>query len=188
MLIAICGKSGSGKSTIVKKLEELGYKRVVTDTTRPPRKGEKNEVDYYFDSEEQFMELLEEGEFLETTAYKVATGDIYRYGTSKGAIKEAGEKAVIILNPMGLKAFRDRQIDMVAIYIDCNERVLLSRLQERGDLNSEIIRRMDTDNLDFENIHSMIDGTVYNEKNTDIKKLAKTIVDLAEQIEENKHA
>lgn len=186
MLIAICGKSGSGKSTIVKELEELGFKRVVTDTTRPPRKGEVNEVDYYFDTEEQFMELLEEGEFVETTAYKVATGDLYRYGTTRGAIAEAGEKAVIVLNPMGLKTLREKQIDMIVIYIDCNESVLLSRLKERGDFKNEIIRRMDTDNRDFEDIHNLIDGTVYNEKNTDIKKLAKTIIDLAEQIEENR--
>lgn len=188
MLIVICGKSGSGKSTVVKELENLGYKRVVTDTTRPPRKGEVNEIDYYFDTEEEFMELLEGGEFIETTAYKVASGDIYRYGTSKGAIAEAGEKSVIVLNPMGLKTFREKQIDMVVVYIDCNESTLLFRLRERGDFNNEIIRRMDTDNLDFEDIHKLIDGTVYNERNTDIKKLAKTIIELAEQIEENKHA
>ena len=87
---------------------------------------------------------------------------------------------------MGLKTLREKQIDMIVIYIDCNESVLLSRLKERGDFKNEIIRRMDTDNRDFEDIHSLIDGTVYNEKNTDIKKLAKTIIDLAEHIEENR--
>ena len=42
MLIGLCGKSGTGKSTIAKEIEALGYNRVVTDTTRPPRPGEQH--------------------------------------------------------------------------------------------------------------------------------------------------
>ncbi len=188
MLIAICGRSGSGKTSVVKEMEKLGYKRIITDTTRPPRKGEENEVDYYFDTEEQFDELLSENEFLETTSYKVATGDVWRYGTTKGALREAPEKSVIILNPEGIKALNSVQIAHKKVLIDANETVILSRLEKRGDLQSEIKRRMATDEKDFERMSEEVDFIVYNEKNTKIEDLAMMIIHLVEESEEEKNA
>lgn len=184
MLIGICGKSGTGKSSLVKELENLGYKRIVTDTTRPPRKGEVNEVDYYFDSEEEFDELLEEGEFIETTSYKVASGDIWRYGTTRGAIAESKPNSVIILNPEGVKAFIEKikpLKPLKIVHLISNERVILSRLEERGDTKKEILRRMEKDNEDFEGISDLVDFEIYNEKNTDLKQLAKMVIHFCEE-------
>ena len=183
MLIVICGKSGSGKSTIVKEITNLGYQKIITDTTRPPRDNEVNEVDYYFDTEEEFDELFEEGEFIETTQYEVANGEVWKYGTTKGALREAPEKSVIILNPEGIKALNSIQIAHKKVLIDANETVILSRLQARGDWKSEIERRMKADEKDFADIHKYVDFTVYNDKNADIKRLAKTIIELVEDSE-----
>ena len=184
MLIAICGKSGTGKSSIVNELVKRGYKKVVTDTTRPKRKGEVNEVDYYFDTDEEFDELLEEGEFIEYTQYKVATGDLWRYGTTRGAIRECGENAVIVLNPNGIQAFKDQGIEMMTVHVVSNEKVILFRLEQRGDLKSEILRRMETDNEDFKNIHELVDFEVVNDKNTTISDLADMIINLTKDMEQ----
>ena len=184
MLIVLCGKSGSGKSAIAKEIEKYGYEKIITDTTRPPREGEINEVDYFFDTEEQFDELLNEGEFLETTQYKVASGDIWRYGTTIGAVAEAADKSVIILNPYGLRAMKEHEIKHKSVLIESNETVLLSRLQKRGDWKAEVQRRIETDRKDFEGVSEEVDFIVYNEKNTDIKNLAKAIVELVEGCEE----
>ena len=181
MLIGLCGKSGTGKSSIVKEMQKLGYKKVVTDTTRPPREGEESGVDYYFDSDQDFDELLEEGEFVETTSYTVASGEVWRYGTSRGQLQEAGDKAVIILNPDGVRAFREQTIPIRIAYIESNEEVTLERLKARGDSPEEIERRMKADDEDFATIGNYADFSVYNEKGTELKKLAELIINLAEE-------
>lgn len=184
MLIAIVGKAGTGKSSVVKEMEKLGYKKVVTDTTRPPRKGEVDEVDYHFDSDEMFDELLEEDEFIETTSYRVHDGEIWRYGTTKGAIRECGENAVIILNPIGVRAFRKQGIPVLVASIESNEMLISLRLSKRGDFPSEIKRRIEADNKDFADIHQYVDFSVYNDKRTDLTKLAKVIIRLAKEKEQ----
>jgi guanylate kinase len=67
MLIVVSGASGTGKSTICAKVREnmpeLGFS--VSCTTRPPRPGEKDSVDYYFISREEFEKRIEAGEFIE---------------------------------------------------------------------------------------------------------------------------
>ena len=184
MLIGICGKSGTGKSSVVKELEKKGYKRIITDTTRPPRKGEVHGVDYYFDSEEDFDEYIELGEFVEMTSYDVADDKIWRYGTTRGALEEAGDHAVIILNPEGLRSFREKKIPITVFLIQSNETVILSRITERGDYMAEAKRRMAADEKDFMGIEEYIDYTVYNEKDTKLEELANMIIKFAEEGDE----
>ena len=176
MLIGLCGKSGTGKSTIANALIQRGYKKVVTDTTRPPRKGEVNGVDYWFDSDEQFDELYEEGEFIEVTSYKVANGDTWRYGTTRGQLKDAGEDAVIILNPDGVKAFRKKGIPIYIWLVDTDYPTLKKRLEDRGDNKKEIIRRMQADERDFKDIEKFIDDTIKNNRNSKLKDITDKII------------
>lgn len=177
MLILVCGKSGTGKSAIVKELINLGYTKVVTDTTRPPRRGEEHGIDYYFDSEEEFDELLNEGEFLEISRYNTRKG-LWRYGTTRGAVADAGDKAVIILNPSGLKKFRKKKVEMKVVLVESSEDTILDRLAIRGDEPTEIVRRMDADNKDFEDIDQYIDYKITNENGDNLKDIAQQIVDL----------
>ena len=50
-IVILCGKSSSGKDLIKNKLIKNGFKGIVTNTTRPPREGEKEGVNYYYLSE-----------------------------------------------------------------------------------------------------------------------------------------
>ena len=89
-LIVVSAPSGAGKDTVVKKLVERGkndYWISVSATSRKPRKGEKEGVDYYYISKETFEKNIKEGYFLEYTKY----ADNY-YGTPKQYIKDNLEK------------------------------------------------------------------------------------------------
>ena len=67
MLIVVSGASGTGKSTICSKVREnmpeLGFS--ISCTTRPPRPGEKDSVDYYFINREEFEKHIRAGKFIE---------------------------------------------------------------------------------------------------------------------------
>lgn len=185
MLIGLCGKSGTGKSSLVKELEKLGYRRVITDTTRPPREGEKSGVDYFFDSDDLFDELEKDGEFVETTSYIVANGEVWRYGTTRGQLLECDDNAVIVLNPDGVKAFRKQGVPIQIVLLETNEDLILNRLKKRGDDIEEIERRMAADDEDFKDINTYIDFSVFNEHGTELESLAKTIIGLAESREQD---
>ena len=68
-IVILCGKSSSGKDLIRNKLVKNGYKRIVTNTTRPPREGEKDGVAYNFMTDEQFLELVKNGDMIEYQKY-----------------------------------------------------------------------------------------------------------------------
>lgn len=176
MIIGLCGKSGTGKSSLCNEFLKLGYNKVITDTTRPPREGEKNGVDYYFDTEEEFQEYLDMGEFIETTSYKVASGAIWKYGTTIGQLNDAGENAIIILNPDGVKAFRDQNRPIKIVLVESPEELLLTRLVTRGDNEKEIKRRLAADEQDFKDIGQYVDLKVKNNEKSNLKNLAKYII------------
>lgn len=78
-MIILIGASASGKTTIAKYLTtNLGFKKFVTSTTRLPRKGEINSIDYNFLTIDTFNKKKENNEFIETTFYN----ENY-YGTEK---------------------------------------------------------------------------------------------------------
>jgi guanylate kinase len=89
LLIVLSGPSGAGKDTVLNRMKELGlpFHYVVTATTRPRRAGENNGVDYYFCSEAEFQEMMQQGELLEWA-------QVYGhwYGVPKQPVKQALEK------------------------------------------------------------------------------------------------
>ena len=97
LLIVFGGFSGAGKTSVVEcLLKYFGsrFARVITTTTRPPRKGEKNGIDYIFLSENDFDQKVDNGEFFEhATVYG------HRYGTLKQSVDGIlGVKKHAILN------------------------------------------------------------------------------------------
>lgn len=159
MLLALCGKSGSGKTTLQYHLDKFGIDKIVTYTTRPKRKGEVDKVTYNFIDENTFLDLKSKGFFVETTSYKVATGDTWYYGTAKDDIDKGG---CIIVNPDGLKVLRGMKVDMIAFYIDVPDFELKKRLEARGDDAGEAKRRLMKDEVDFEDsiINALVDWYV----------------------------
>ena len=93
--LVICGPSGVGKSTIIKRLTDefpglFGFS--CSHTTRKPREGEKEGVNYHYVTKEQFLSAKANEEFIETAEF---SGNMY--GTSKMAVKTIEEKGQICI-------------------------------------------------------------------------------------------
>ncbi len=152
--IVLCGKSGSGKTTVGKELERLGYKKIVTYTTRPKRAGEVDGVDYHFVSEAEFQALADTGQFAETASYNASFG-FCRYGSLKS---DYGiPHSYIILNPIGLKAVKNQGPGAFTVYLYADKETLVKRLKARGDTEVEITRRLKADDEDFALFDSFAD-------------------------------
>jgi guanylate kinase len=160
-MILLVGKSASGKDTIQKELIKMGYKSVVSYTTRPPRKGEIDGVAYNFISEEEFLQKEQDGFFAETTSYNVATGETWHYGS---AIKDLTDDKVFIVNPDGLKQVKKMStLNPIAFYIMADEETIWNRLRQRGDDAAEARRRLNADDVDFSGIVSNVDFCLRND-------------------------
>lgn len=93
MLVIISGPSGSGKGTVVKELDPArGYAVSISVTTRKPRPGEVDGKDYFFISEDMFIDMREQNELLEHFAY---VGNYY--GTPKPYVEEQIAKGKIVV-------------------------------------------------------------------------------------------
>jgi len=176
-MLCLCGESGVGKDTLMKKLiEKYDYRRLVTYTTRPKRDGEVNGIDYHFVTPKVFHELCAGDFFAETTSYTVANGEVWEYGT---AIKDVKDDTIVILNPHGLKELKkDKSLDIIAIHLFAPHGEIWNRLRKRGDDSDEVARRMEADKKDFEDINEHVDLAI----NTDGRYSIDEMADLINQI------
>lgn len=132
-IVAITAPSGTGKTTVIRKLVErdsrLGYS--VSATTRPSREAEVHGSDYFFFSEQEFDEKLEKGLFAEW-----AEVHGYRYGTLKTQIEEIlkqGGYVMMDVDVQGARNLREIYPDGIFIYLmPPSMKELKARLSRRG--------------------------------------------------------
>jgi guanylate kinase len=125
-----------GKGTLIKGLLERapGLQLAVSATTREPREGEVNGVDYHFLSEEDFDRRAGRGEFIEHAEY---AGN--RYGTLKSELERPAEGIVLEIDVQGARQVRERVPDARLIFIEPPsfedlERRLAARASDRPDV------------------------------------------------------
>lgn len=140
MLFVISGASGVGKSTVLTKViesrEDLLFS--VSATTRDPRPGEQDAVNYYFVSHDTFQSMIDHKDFVE---YDSHMGNFY--GTPKEQLEEKLEKGHVILDiePNGAFNVRNQCPDAVLIFIaPPSMEELERRLWSRGDTSPEQIK------------------------------------------------
>jgi guanylate kinase len=116
-LIVVSGPSGAGKSTLIKAsleaVPELAYS--VSATTRYPRPGEKDGVDYIFLSRREFERWIEEGRFLEWAEY---SGNLY--GTPEQKVEELlqeGKSVILEIELQGARQVRRKRPDAVMVFV-----------------------------------------------------------------------
>lgn len=138
-VLAICGRTCSGKTDLSKKLINNGWSKFVTTTTRPMREGEVNGVDYSFISSDEFKELLKSDCFIE---HSQTNGNLY--GAGKRDLVEAiskGAKLAIVVDPNGAKKLKQycesEDVGFTAVFLDGDTVDLVARFLERDEINQE---------------------------------------------------
>ena len=140
-LIIFAAPSGSGKSSIINKIIEQSDNKVqlsVSATTRPARKGEINGKDYFFISNEEFVNLQKENAFIES-----AEVHGYMYGTLKSYVNEKineGVQVILDIDVQGFNQIRNSLQNYVSIFIiPPSFEELKERLFTRGLDSKEVI-------------------------------------------------
>ena len=174
MLLVIVGKTGVGKDTISKSLYNMGYNKIVTYTTRPKRQNEVDGVDYNFISRDMFSAMQSLNYFADITsfrAYNNGKKEKWYYGvTYQSLVKDnyyssyskKGDK-VLIVNPSGLKTLRKSNTPMLVFHVDLATDIIRERLEQRGDSQKEINRRLKADAKDFKDIDKYVDFKISND-------------------------
>lgn len=143
LLIVISGPSGVGKGTVRKALFERPDHNLVYSismTTRKPRVGETNGVEYHFVSKEEFLKQIDEGNLLEYAEFC----DNY-YGTPLDKVNEqleSGQEVVLEIEVQGAMQVKDKMPEGVYVFIaPPSMKALEERLTNRGTEDKEIIQK-----------------------------------------------
>lgn len=184
MFVILCGKSASGKDTLLKEIVSEGsFKPIVSYTTRPKREGEIDGVDYNFISRTEFEDGILNGDFLEYREYKTKVNNIpdtWFYGIRKDDYA-INENYITILDLDGARSFLQHygKDNCYIVYIDVSDNVRTERAKNRSGFDeTEWNRRLIDDNKKF------------SEDNLDIvnNKLSNENKSIAELVEEFKSA
>ena len=151
-LIVISAPSGTGKTTVVKKLlqQSTNLEASVSFTTRKMRENEKEGLDYFFVSEKTFTNMIQNDDFLE---HATVFGNFY--GTEKKSVSEnlkKGVNVILEIDWQGALQIKSSMPSCVMIFlIPPSKEVLLARLKNRGtDSDQEIAYRFNQAVLDLE--------------------------------------
>ena len=180
-IIAISAPSGSGKTTIVRRIlkdiPELVFS--VSATTRKRRNDEKEGVHYYFITEEQFKEKIEKNEFIEWEKFYD-----YYYGTYKKVVDDAvssGKSIILEVDVKGALSLKSIYPDAVLIYIvppsfdELVNRLVKRKTEDEIDLQKRIDRaKMELglkDKFDY-----FIDNTKLDKAIFETEKLIRNLI------------
>jgi guanylate kinase len=148
-MFIISAPSGAGKTTLCRTIIKPagGIRQSVSFTSRGPRKGESNDVDYTFISEPEFRKMIDAGDFVE---WAVVHGNLY--GTSRqrlADIMDGGDDVMLDIDTQGARQIKQSYPGGVFIFIlPPSMRVLRERLESRKtntpeDIENRLRRAMD---------------------------------------------
>jgi guanylate kinase len=141
-VFVITGPSGVGKGTLIRGLMQRipGLELSVSATTREPRPGEQDGVDYHFLSREEFERRVSQGDFVEHADYAGR-----RYGTLRSELEQrahAGAAVVLEIEVQGARQVRAAVPDAVLVFIaPPSPQALRERLLARGTDDPEEVER-----------------------------------------------
>jgi guanylate kinase len=140
-VFVITGPSGVGKGTLIRTLRERmpELELSVSATTRPPRAGEEDGVDYHFLTDADFQRRVDAGEFVEHATYSGR-----RYGTLRSELErrlQAGHPVVLEIEVQGARQVRETMPEALQVFISPPSReALRTRLVGRGTDDAEQVQ------------------------------------------------
>ncbi|MDY6918556.1 MAG: guanylate kinase [Chloroflexota bacterium] len=165
LLVVVSGPSGVGKDAVLDGLKGLWQSScfAVTATTRPPREGEVDGVDYHFVSRERFQEMVQGGELLE---WAEVYGNLY--GVPLREVKQAldrGLDVVVKVDVQGAATIKGVAPEAVLVFlVPPSEQELTTRLTGRNSESApDLKRRMDTAQQEMERL-PLFDYVVVNDE------------------------
>lgn len=172
--LVLLGKSGSGKDYLMRKLVEKGLKPCLKWTTRPARKFEQQGITYNFVSESKFIQSISQNDFLCYQQFQVTPEgkepENWYYGIT---LEEFETSQVFIMTPGEFKNLTpEMRKGCFVVYLDIDRSIRESRLLGRQDKNDSITRRLDADDIDFQEYKD------YDLKVTDPEFSADDVYDL----------
>jgi len=182
-VVVIAGPSGVGKSSIIRRLLDVcpNSRLAVSATTRKMRPGEKDGVNYYFLSEEEFKKAIENGDILEHAVYAG-----HSYGTYVPGFKkylDDGHLVIADVDIVGAR-FLKKAFNATTIFImPPSKSALLDRLRKRDDIETEeeLQARLNTANREMNEDKDFYDFIVVNENN----KLDKAVEEVLNILKNN---
>ncbi len=173
-LVVLSGPSGVGKSSVIgKALEEIPQTWLsVSVTTRAPRPGEQDGVNYFFVSSEQFDQMIAADELLEWAEF---TGN--RYGTPRAQVQErldAGIPVLLEIEVQGAMQVREAMPTAVLVFLEPPSwQDLKTRLVGRGtESDTEVEARLNAALSELESAH-LFDHVIVND---DVSRAADELV------------
>lgn len=141
ILTVVSGFSGAGKGTIIKGLrKQYDYELSISATTRQPRKGDVDGVDYFFKTREEFEQMIKEGKLIEWAEY---VGNYY--GTPKEYVEEqlkAGKDVLLEIEMQGGMLVKKQFPDAMLVFVTPpSAEILKNRLTGRATESAEEIER-----------------------------------------------
>ncbi len=187
-LIVISAPSGTGKTTVVKKLlqQSTNLEASVSFTTRKMRENEKEGLDYFFVSEKTFTNMIQNDDFLE---HATVFGNFY--GTEKKSVSEnlnEGVNVILEIDWQGALQIKSSMPSCVMIFlIPPSKEVLLARLKNRGtDSDQEIAYRFNQAVLDLEQSNKFDHVLVNDQLDKVVTEIALCIEGKANKINQSK--
>ena len=181
MLVILSGVSGAGKDTIKKELIKRmdNVISLPSFTSRAPRTGEEEGVQYHFISREEFLEKINNNEFYE---YDIHHNNYY--GTSRKLMNEKIQSGKIIVKDIEVNGTENlikllsNETKLVPIFLKVDREELKRRLINRGDNLTEEEMELRLGRLDYE--ESKIGMYDYIIKNNDLEKTVQIIMTIIE--------
>ena len=143
ILVVVSGFSGSGKGTIMKELLKKypeQYALSISATTRQPREGETDGVEYFFKETKEFEQMIADGALIEYARYVSNY-----YGTPRSYVEEqlaAGHDVILEIEIQGARKIKEQYPDAVLLFVTTNDaQTLKDRLTGRGTETAVVIHQ-----------------------------------------------
>ncbi len=185
LLIVYAGASGVGKGTVMKQLlkSDENFRLSVSATTRSPRPGETNGVEYHFVSKDDFEKLIADDGLLEYANYC----DNY-YGTPKKAVFDMLDSGIDVFLEIEIKGFlqiKEKYPDCVTIFLlPPSIEELEKRLTGRGTETPDVIKKRLMTATQELKYAQQFDYTVIND---DVEDTTKQILDIISNIKKERN-